>query len=120
MFEARQKRFTFDDDHFFFDLVFYNHLLRCYVLIDLKIGKLTHQDLGQMQMYVSYFDRYVKTNAESATIGIVVPRKSTRRWLKSLFPKTRISMRGNTSFICRVRRSCSRNWQSGLETYLTE
>ena len=83
LFEARQKRFTFDDDHFFVDLVFYNRLLRCYVLIDLKIGKLTHQDLGQMQMYVNYFDRYVKTDTESATIGIVVPRKSTRRWLKS-------------------------------------
>jgi len=50
LFEARQKRFTFDDDHFFVDLVFYNRLLRCYVLIDLKIGKLTHQDTGQMQM----------------------------------------------------------------------
>src|SRR5262245_44406594 len=51
LFEARQKRFTFDDDHFFVDLVFYNRLLRCYVLIDLKIGRLTHQDLGQMQVY---------------------------------------------------------------------
>jgi len=50
LFEARQKRFTFDEDHFFADLVFYNRLLRCYVLIDLKIGKLTHQDLGQMQI----------------------------------------------------------------------
>jgi hypothetical protein len=75
LFEARQKRFTFDDDHFFVDLVFYNRLLRCYVLIDLKIGKLTHQDLGQMQMYVNYFDRYVKTDAESATIGIVLCKK---------------------------------------------
>ncbi|MBI5360677.1 MAG: DUF1016 domain-containing protein [Planctomycetes bacterium] len=61
LFEARQKRFTFDEDHFFVDLVFYNRLLKCYVLIDLKIGKLTHQDLGQMQMYVNYFDRYLKT-----------------------------------------------------------
>lgn len=113
LFEARQKRFTFDDDHFFVDLVFYNRLLRCHVLIDLKIGKLTHQDLGQMQMYVNYFDRHVKTDTESATIGIVVPRKSTRRWLKSLYPKTQISMHGNTSFICRARRSCSRNWRSG-------
>ena len=69
LFEARQKRFTFDDDHFFVDVVFYNRLLRCYALIDLKIGKLTHQDLGQMQMYVNYFDRQVKTDAEAATIG---------------------------------------------------
>ena len=72
LFEARQKRFTFDSTHFRVDLVFYNRLLRCYVLIDLKRGKLTHQDLGQMQMYVNYFDRYVKTADELPTIGIVL------------------------------------------------
>lgn len=72
LFEARQKRFTFDEEHFMVDLVFYNRLLRCYVLIDLKIGKLTHQDLGQMQMYVNYFDRFVKTPEEQATIGIIL------------------------------------------------
>jgi predicted nuclease of restriction endonuclease-like (RecB) superfamily len=72
LFEARQKRFTFDNDHFFVDLVFYNRLLRCYVLIDLKRDKLTHQDLGQMQMYVNYFDRHVKLPDELPTIGIVL------------------------------------------------
>ncbi|MBU3679732.1 MAG: DUF1016 domain-containing protein [Candidatus Kapabacteria bacterium] len=72
LFEARQKRFTFDNDHFFVDLVFYNRLLRCYVLFDLKRDKLTHQDLGQMQMYVNYFDRYVKQEDELPTIGIVL------------------------------------------------
>ncbi len=72
LFEARQKRFTFDDDHFYVDLVFYNRLLKCYVLIDLKRDKLTHQDLGQMQMYVNYFDRFVKTDDEAPTIGIVL------------------------------------------------
>ena len=72
LFEARQKRFTFDNDHFYVDLVLYNRLLRCYVLIDLKRDKLTHQDLGQMQMYVNYFDRYVKTDDELPTIGIVL------------------------------------------------
>jgi predicted nuclease of restriction endonuclease-like (RecB) superfamily len=72
LFEARQKRFTFDSDHFYVDLVFYNRLLHCYVLIDLKRDKLTHQDLGQMQMYVNYFDRYVKTEGEAPTIGIVL------------------------------------------------
>ena len=72
LFEARQKRFTFDNSHFFVDLVFYNRLLRCYVLIDLKRSELTHQDLGQMQMYVNYFDRYVKTDAELPTVGIVL------------------------------------------------
>ncbi len=72
LFEARQKRFTFDDNHFYVDLVFYNRLLRCYVVIDLKIGQLTHQDLGQMQMYVNYFDRHVKTPDEAPTVGILL------------------------------------------------
>lgn len=72
LFEARQKRFTFDDNHFYVDLVFYNRLLRCYVVIDLKIGGLTHQDLGQMQMYVNYFDRHVKTADEAPTVGILL------------------------------------------------
>ena len=72
LFEARQKRFSFDNRHFFVDLVFYNRLLRCYVLIDLKRGELTHQDLGQMQMYVNYFDRRVKTGDELPTVGILL------------------------------------------------
>ena len=75
LFEARQKRFTFDEDHFFVDLVFYNRLLRCYVLIDLKLEKLSHQDLGQMQMYVNYFDRYVKSPDENPTIGILLCKR---------------------------------------------
>jgi predicted nuclease of restriction endonuclease-like (RecB) superfamily len=75
LFEARQRRFTFDEEHFFVDLVFYNRLLRCYVIIDLKIGKLTHQNLGQMQMYVNYFDRFVKLEDERPTIGIILCRK---------------------------------------------
>ena len=87
LFEARQKRFTFDHDHFFVDLVFYNRLLRCYVLIDLKIGKLTHQDLGQMQMYVNYFDRHVKTDAESSTIGIVLCKKKHEALVEITLPK---------------------------------
>jgi len=60
LFEARQKRFTLNEDNYYVDLVFYNRLLRCYVLVDLKIDKLTHQDLGQMLMYVHYYDRYEK------------------------------------------------------------
>jgi len=72
LFEARQKRFTFDEDHFFVDLVFYNRLLRCYVIIDLKLDKLTHQDLGQMQMYVNYFDRQVKLPDENPTVGLLL------------------------------------------------
>ena len=72
LFEARQKRFTFNENHFFVDLIFYNRLLQCYVLIDLKVTELKHQDLGQMQMYVNYFDRYVKTEKETPTIGILL------------------------------------------------
>jgi len=75
LFEARQKRFTFDEDHFFVDLVFYNRLLRCYVLIDLKLDKLSHQDLGQMQMYVNYFDHFVKTSDENPSIGILLCKR---------------------------------------------
>lgn len=71
-FIGRQVRFTFDERHFRVDLVFYNRLLHCFVVIDLKIGELTHQDLGQMQMYVNYYDRYVKQDFEKPTIGILL------------------------------------------------
>jgi predicted nuclease of restriction endonuclease-like (RecB) superfamily len=87
LFESRQKRFTFDEEHFFVDLVFYNRLLRSYVLIDLKIGKLTHQDLGQMQMYVNYFDRHVRTEAENHTIGIVLCKKKNSALVEITLPK---------------------------------
>jgi predicted nuclease of restriction endonuclease-like (RecB) superfamily len=87
LFEARQKRFTFDEEHFFVDLVFYNRLLRCYVLIDLKIGKLGHGDLGQMQMYVNYFDRFVKLDDESPTVGIVLCKKKHDALVEITLPK---------------------------------
>ena len=74
-FVGRQVRFTFDDKHFRIDLVFYNRLLQSFVLIDLKIGELTHQDLGQMQMYVNYYDRYVKLGHENKTVGMVLCKK---------------------------------------------
>ena len=87
LFEARQKRFTFDEEHFYVDLVFYNRLLRCYVLIDLKIGKLTHQTLGQMQMYVNYFDHYVKTKKENSTVGIILCHKKHDAMVEITLPK---------------------------------
>jgi len=87
LFEARQKRFTFDNDHFYVDLVFYNRLLRCYVLIDLKVDKLTHQDLGQMQMYVNYFDRHVRTEAESPTIGILLCHRKNDALVELTLPE---------------------------------
>ena len=71
-FVGRQKRFTFDGEHFFIDLVFYNYILKCFVLIDLKAGKLTHQDIGQMQMYVNYFTRELMNEGDNLPIGIVL------------------------------------------------
>lgn len=87
LFEARQKRFSFEEEHFYIDLVFYNRLLRCYVLIDLKLDKLTHQDLGQMQMYVNYFDRYVKIAGENPTIGIVLCKRKKDALVELTLPK---------------------------------
>ena len=87
LFEARQKRFTFDGDHYFLDLVFYNRLLRCYLVIDLKLEKLTHQDLGQMQMYVNYYDRHVKLAEENPTIGLLLCREKNDAVVKLTLPK---------------------------------
>lgn len=87
LFSARQRRFTFDDEHYFVDLVFYNRLLRCYVLVDLKLGKLTHQDLGQMQMYVNYFDRYEKTADEQPTIGIILCKQKNKAMVEITLPR---------------------------------
>jgi predicted nuclease of restriction endonuclease-like (RecB) superfamily len=87
LFEARQKRFTFRGDHYFLDLVFYNRLLRCYVVIDLKLAKLTHQDLGQMQMYVNYYDRHEKLPEENPTIGLLLCREKNDAVVELTLPK---------------------------------
>ena len=87
LFEARQKRFSYDEENFYVDLVFYNRLLRCYVLIDLKIDKLTHQDLGQMQMYVNYYDRYQKLPDENPTIGILLCREKNDAVVRMTLPE---------------------------------
>lgn len=86
-FVGRQVRFTFDEKHFRTDLVFFNRLLRCFVLIDLKIGELTHQDLGQMQMYVNYYDREVKTEDEKRTIGIILCMDKSDMLVKFTLPE---------------------------------
>ena len=87
LFEARQKRFTFEEENYYVDLVFYNRLLQCYVLIDLKTDKLTHQDLGQMQMYVNYYDRYVKQDFEKPTIGILLCESKKDSLVELTLPK---------------------------------
>ena len=86
-FVARQKRLTLDGDHFYVDLVFYNRLLRSFVLIDLKLGKLTHQDLGQMQMYVNYFDRFQREDHEAPTVGIVLCSGKNDAMVKITLPE---------------------------------
>lgn len=87
LFEGRQRRFTFEGDSFFVDLVFYNRLLRCFVLFDLKIGKLTHQDIGQMQMYVNYYDRKVKLEEENPTIGIILCKEENKTVIEFTLPE---------------------------------
>ena len=86
-FMGRQVRFTFDYEHFFVDLVFYNRLLRCFVLFDLKMDKLTHQDIGQMQMYVNYYDRKVKLEDENPTIGILLCKEKNNAVVEMTLPE---------------------------------
>lgn len=71
-FVARQERLTLDGDHFYIDLVFYHAILKCYVIVDLKTGKLTHQDLGQLQLYVNYYDRERRTEGDNPTLGLIL------------------------------------------------
>ena len=71
-FVSRQERITLDGDHFYIDLVFYHTILKCFVLIDLKVGKLTHQDLGQLQLYVNYYDRERRTQGDNPTLGLIL------------------------------------------------
>lgn len=86
-FVGRQSRITFDEKHFFVDLVLYNRLLQCFVLVDLKIGEITHQDLGQMQMYVHYYDRFVKLEHENKTIGIILCKKKSDSLVEITLPE---------------------------------
>lgn len=86
-FVARQKRLLIEDDEFFADLVFYNRLLHCFVVIELKTGKLTHQDLGQLQMYVNYYDRMEKQKDENPTIGILLCTSKNDTAVKMTLPE---------------------------------
>lgn len=86
-FVARQKRITIDEKHFAVDLVFYNRFLKCFVVVDLKIGELKHQDIGQMMMYVNYFDRVEKTEDENPTIGIILCKDKSKALVEMTLPK---------------------------------
>lgn len=92
LFQGRQVRFSFDEEHFFVDLVLYNRLLQCFVLVDLKIGKLKHQDIGQMQMYVNYYDRYIKQEFEKPTIGIIICKDKSEAVVEITLPKDNIQI----------------------------
>jgi len=87
LFGGRQKRFTFESDSYYVDLVFYNRLLKCFVLLDLKICKLAHQDIGQMRMYVNYYDRKIKTPDENPTVGIVLCKKENKTMVELTLPE---------------------------------
>lgn len=71
-FVARQYRISVENDHFYIDLVFYNYILKCFLLIDLKIGKLTHKDIGQMDFYVRYIEDNIKVEGDNPTIGVIL------------------------------------------------
>ena len=86
-FVGNQVRITLEEDHFYPDLVFYNRLLKCFVIIDLKIGEITHQDIGQMQMYVNYYDREIKSKDENQTVGILLSTKKKETIVKYTLPE---------------------------------
>lgn len=86
-FVARQKRITFDEKHFRIDLVFYNRILKSFVLIDLKIGELKHQDIGQMQMYVNYYDREIRLSDENKTIGLILCQNKSEAVVEYTLPE---------------------------------
>ncbi len=86
-FVARQKRILIEDDEFFADLVLYNRLLKCFVVVDIKTDKITHQDLGQLQMYVNYYDRKEKLPEENSTIGILLCSSKNNEMVKMALPE---------------------------------
>lgn len=96
MFVGSQVRITLEEDHFYPDLVFYNRLVKCFVIIDLKIGKLTHADIGQMQMYVNYYDREIKSKEENATIGILLCTNKNETVVKYALPEDNNSIFAST------------------------
>ena len=86
-FVSRQQKITFDGRHFFIDLVFYNYILKCFVIIDLKLGDLTHQDIGQMQMYVNYYTREMMNEGDNPPIGIVLCADKSEQVVKYTLPE---------------------------------
>ncbi|MHB1687907.1 MAG: PDDEXK nuclease domain-containing protein [Ignavibacteriaceae bacterium] len=88
LFQSRQQRISFNGKNFYIDLIFYNRLLKCFVLIDLKIGELTHQNIGQMQMYVNYYDRKIKNKYENKTVGIILCKQTNKAVIEYTLPES--------------------------------
>lgn len=86
-FVARQKHFQVDGRHFYIDLVFYNYILKCFVLIDLKTGDLTHQDIGQMQMYVNYYTRYMMNEGDNPPVGLLLCAQKSNTLMQLTLPE---------------------------------
>ncbi len=99
-FEARQKHFALDNEHFYIDLVFYNYILKCHVLVDLKIGKLTHQDIGQMQMYVNYYTRELMNEGDNPPIGIVLCADKSDSVVKYTLPEDNTQIYASKYMTC--------------------
>ena len=92
MFVGSQVKLTLEEDHFYPDLFFYNRILKCFVIIDLKIGKVSHQDIGQMQMYVNYYDREVKSDEENPTVGILLCTRKNKTVVKYTLPEDNVTI----------------------------
>ncbi|MDO9523475.1 MAG: PDDEXK nuclease domain-containing protein [Methanocorpusculum sp.] len=99
-FVARQKRISFDTENFYIDLVFYNYILKCFVLIDLKTGKLTHQDLGQMQMYVNYYTRDMMNEGDDPPIGIVLCADKSETLVRYTLPEGESQIFASKYMLC--------------------
>ncbi len=99
-FVARQKRISFDDENFYIDLVFYNYILKCFVLIDLKTGKLTHQDLGQMQMYVNYYTRDMMNEGDNPPIGIILCADKSETLVRYTLPEGESQIFASKYMLC--------------------
>ena len=111
-FVARQQRLTLDGDHFYIDLVFYHAILKCFVLIDLKTGKLTHQDLGQLQLYVNYYDRERRSEGDNPTLGLILCTDKNDAVVRYTLGRTSRGrfLPAGTSCICPAKRNCARKF----------
>lgn len=110
-FVGRQKRITFDGQHFYIDLVFYNYLMKCFVLVDLKMGVLTHQDIGQMQMYVNYYNAEIRPEGDNPTVGLLLCADKSDEVIRLHSVTAQpIFLLQNIPTACHLRRSCVGNY----------